>query len=246
VVIAQQPVAKTVVMLPKMSADELQPEELPAKDAGLVTEPVAEPVAGAVFVPALIPKKFDPVEYTRSRISKFDPLEYTRSRISKFDTAEYTLSRASGITPLYGIKLKGQVPVVTSPERVEETKVAAYRKFRLPDNLFEFDNTELIPEVQKSLTELSELMRSDKNWVFMLIDGHTDAIGSVKYNMDLSLKRAVSVANYLINREGFDPSRIFVRGMGKTAPIADNTTDEGRKLNRRFEIILLVHKEKTR
>jgi len=77
----------------------------------------------------------------------------------------------------------------------------------------------------------------------MRIDGHTDAVGSVKYNMDLSLKRAITVANYLITREGIDPSRIFVRGMGKSTPIADNSTDEGRKLNRRFEIVFLVHKE---
>jgi outer membrane protein OmpA-like peptidoglycan-associated protein len=157
----------------------------------------------------------------------------------KEGATEYSLTRVSGVTPLYGVTLTGQV------SRVEKlnTPVTAYRKFRLPDNLFEFDNADMIPEVQKSVAELAEFIRKDTKWEFIRIDGHTDAVGSVKYNMDLSLKRAITVANYLITREGIDPSRIFVRGMGKSAPIADNSTDEGRKLNRRFEIVFLVHKE---
>lgn len=157
----------------------------------------------------------------------------------KEGSTEFSLTRVSGITPLYGVTVKGQV----SPVEKLAAPVTAYRKFRLPDNLFEFDNTDMIPEVQKSVAELAEFIRKDSKWVFLRIDGHTDAVGSVKYNMDLSLKRAITVANYLITREGIDPSRIFVRGMGKSAPIADNSTDEGRKLNRRFEIVFLVHKE---
>lgn len=143
------------------------------------------------------------------------------------------------VTPLYGVSVKGQVAPI---ERLA-TPVTTYRKFRLPDNLFEFDNAEMVPEVQKSIAELAEFIRKDTKWVFLRIDGHTDGVGSVKYNMDLSLKRAVTVANYLITREGIDPSRIFLRGMGKSAPIADNSTDEGRRLNRRIEIVFLVHKE---
>lgn len=154
-------------------------------------------------------------------------------------STEYSLTRVSGVTPLYGVTITGQV---TPVEKLSKP-VTAYRKFRLPDTLFEFDNSEMIPEVQKSVSELAEFIRKDSKWVFLRIDGHTDAVGSVKYNMDLSLKRAITVANYLITREGIDASRIFVRGMGKSAPVADNTTDEGRKLNRRFEIIFLVHKD---
>lgn len=152
---------------------------------------------------------------------------------------EYSLTRVSGVTPLYGVTISGQV----TPADKLSKPVTAYRKFRLPDTLFEFDNAEMIPEVQKSVSELAEFIRKDTKWVFLRIDGHTDAVGSVKYNMDLSLKRAITVANYLITREGIDASRIFVRGMGKSVPVADNATDEGRKLNRRFEIVFLVHKD---
>jgi len=159
--------------------------------------------------------------------------------LPKEGSTEYSLTRVSGVTPLYGVSVKGQV----APVEKTIAPMTAYRKFRLPDNLFEFDNAELIPEVQKSIAELAEFIRKDTKWVFLRIDGHTDAVGSVKYNMDLSLKRAITVANYLITREGIDPARIFIRGMGKSAPIADNSTDEGRKLNRRFEIVFLVNKE---
>lgn len=159
--------------------------------------------------------------------------------------SEYSVTRVSGVTPLYGIRLKGP-KAITQVAKVPQLPVTAYRKFRLPDNLFEFDNAEMVPEVQKAVAELAEFIRKDNKWLFLRIDGHTDGVGSVKYNMDLSLRRAISVANYLITREGIDPARIFVRGMGKTAPIADNSTDEGRKLNRRFEIVFLVHKEKTK
>ncbi len=162
------------------------------------------------------------------------------------DPSEYSLTRVSGVTPLYGVKLKGQSEKLTvvSPAEKLSGPVSVYRKFRLPDQLFEFDNAEMIPEVQKSVSELAEFIRKDNKWVFIRIDGHTDGVGSVKYNMDLSLRRAISVANYLVLREGIDPSRVFVRGMGKSAPIADNSTDEGRKINRRFEIVFLVNKEK--
>jgi outer membrane protein OmpA-like peptidoglycan-associated protein len=160
--------------------------------------------------------------------------------------SEFSLTRVSGITPLYGVRVKGKGDKLTlaSPVGKPPGPVSVYRKFRLPDQLFEFDNADMIPEVQKSVSELAEFIRKDEKWVFLRIDGHTDGVGSVKYNMDLSLRRAITVANYLVLREGIDPSRVFVRGMGKSAPIADNSTDEGRTLNRRFEIVFLVNKEK--
>jgi len=147
--------------------------------------------------------------------------------------------KVSGVTPLYGVSSNDQV----TPIEETATPVTVYRKFRVPDYLFEFDSIEMAPEVQRSVSELAEYIRKDTKWVFLRINGHTDAVGSVKYNKDLSLKRAITIAGYLITHEGIDPSRIFVSGMGKSSPIADNSTDEGRKLNRRVEVELLVHKD---
>ncbi len=150
-----------------------------------------------------------------------------------------------GETPLYGIDVKGERLEITSakPTQLPEN-MKVYRKFRFPDVIFEFGQMELSPEVKKSLSEVAEQIRNDKRWEFLRIDGHSDDIGSAKYNLDLSLKRAIAVASYLITREGIDPGRVFVKGMGKTKPIADNATADGRRINRRFEILLLIPKEK--
>ncbi|PKN76686.1 MAG: hypothetical protein CVU52_03655 [Deltaproteobacteria bacterium HGW-Deltaproteobacteria-10] len=64
------------------------------------------------------------------------------------------------------------------------------------------------------------------------IVGHTDNIGSEEYNMALSLRRAQSVGNYLVEQLGINPQRLNVRGAGSLNPVADNDTPEGRRQNR--------------
>jgi len=68
--------------------------------------------------------------------------------------------------------------------------------------------------------------------------GHTDSRGSEKYNQDLSERRADSVAQYLLAK-GVVEARIESVGFGEGAPIADNSTEEGRSLNRRVELSLI-------
>lgn len=67
--------------------------------------------------------------------------------------------------------------------------------------------------------------------------GHTDSTGPYDFNMDLSRRRAQSVADYLMSREVV-PERLVVTGRGPDQPIASNDTPEGRALNRRVEIVL--------
>jgi NitT/TauT family transport system substrate-binding protein len=64
-------------------------------------------------------------------------------------------------------------------------------------------------------------------------------VGNPSSNKSLSEKRAQAVADYLIRNHGFDPNRITVIGNGQDKPVAENTTEEGRKKNRRtdFELI---------
>ncbi|MEW9808043.1 OmpA family protein [Mesorhizobium marinum] len=67
--------------------------------------------------------------------------------------------------------------------------------------------------------------------------GHTDSTGSDQHNLDLSQRRALSVANYL-SAQGVDSRRFAVTGFGESRPIAPNSTAEGRAQNRRVEIQL--------
>lgn len=104
----------------------------------------------------------------------------------------------------------------------------------LPDVTFAVDSTVITPSFQAALDKVANSMVEYPN---SLVDvyGHTDSTGSDAYNMDLSKRRADSVARYLIGR-GVSSSRIQTQGMGKNYPVADNNTPEGRALNRRVEI----------
>ena len=72
----------------------------------------------------------------------------------------------------------------------------------------------------------------------ILVEGHTDNQGSAAYNKNLSLRRAQAVKNYLVSK-GITADRIEIIGYGESQPIADNSTPEGRQLNRRVEIKLI-------
>ena len=69
------------------------------------------------------------------------------------------------------------------------------------------------------------------------VNGHTDSTGSVQYNMELSNRRAQSVAGYLATRK-VNRERIYTQGYGPHYPVADNYSVEGRQMNRRVELVL--------
>ena len=166
----------------------------------------------------------------------------TKNLDQEASAIDYTMNRIRGITPLYGVDVKGsQVAIPAAIVLPEKMKI--YRKFRFPDVTFDFDQWTLSEEGKKMLSEVAEQIRKDKKWFYIKVDGHTDSIGSLTYNMDLSLKRAIAAATYLITREGVEARKIFLKGFGKSTPIADNTVAEGRRKNRRTEILFLVNKE---
>lgn len=70
------------------------------------------------------------------------------------------------------------------------------------------------------------------------IAGHTDSTGSDQYNQSLSERRSASVGQYFM-AQGIDRMRVMTAGYGETHPIADNTTPQGRELNRRVELTLV-------
>ena len=76
----------------------------------------------------------------------------------------------------------------------------------------------------------------------LLIEGHTDSKGTEEYNMDLSIKRAESVANYL-RRLGVENDRFIIKGYGEMQPVTTNETAEGRQQNRRVEMAIYANEE---
>jgi outer membrane protein OmpA-like peptidoglycan-associated protein len=69
----------------------------------------------------------------------------------------------------------------------------------------------------------------------VVIEGHTDATASDAYNLDLSTRRARSVVAWLV-KGGIPAARLEARGYGRSRPLADNATAQGRALNRRVEV----------
>jgi outer membrane protein OmpA-like peptidoglycan-associated protein len=63
-------------------------------------------------------------------------------------------------------------------------------------------------------------------------------MGSFEYNMNLSEKRVQSIVNYLVSN-GINPYRLNGKGYGESRPITNNNTEEGRKMNRRVEFIII-------
>lgn len=124
------------------------------------------------------------------------------------------------------------------PERPIKTFV--YRKFRFDDLNFAFDQHSLSEAGVKAVAQVAASLRKEKKWFLIRINGHTDAIGSEEYNTQLSIRRAISVGRQFVVNEGFDPARMFVKGMGESEPIASNKSSEGRRKNRRVEILILL------
>jgi len=101
---------------------------------------------------------------------------------------------------------------------------------------FETNKSVIASSSYDSLIKLSEYL-VDNPTVNLLLEGHTDNQGSDAYNQKLSEDRALAVKVYLVDK-GVDETRISTIGYGELKPIADNTSDGGRKTNRRVEFIL--------
>ena len=101
---------------------------------------------------------------------------------------------------------------------------------------FETGSARLIPRSFPALDSLANLL---KNYpvLQLTIEGHTDNVGGVTYNQNLSDKRANAVMTYLTGT-GITASRLRAAGYGQQKPVAENTTEEGRAKNRRVELKL--------
>lgn len=107
--------------------------------------------------------------------------------------------------------------------------------------LFGFDSADLSPAARDNVRQLAETLKKyeDTN---ILIEGHTDSKGSDSYNKNLSEKRAESVASMLASL-GVKDARVTEVGYGETQPVAENDSEEGRRLNRRVEVAIFANEE---
>lgn len=107
----------------------------------------------------------------------------------------------------------------------------------LGDVLFETGKADLMPGAMRSLDKLARFLQENPERE-VLVEGHTDSVGSESYNLNLSQRRAEAVATALRAR-GIGADRITTRGYGEAYPKASNDTPAGRQQNRRVEIVIL-------
>jgi outer membrane protein OmpA-like peptidoglycan-associated protein len=105
---------------------------------------------------------------------------------------------------------------------------------------FASDSATLRQETRRQIDLFVNALK-EANDALLIVAGHTDSTGPEDYNYELGQKRATNVARYLITRRGLDPTRVTAVSYGASVPLSDNRTPEGRRQNRRIEI--LVYKE---
>lgn len=144
------------------------------------------------------------------------------------------LSACSGLDRNHEIALNQAtgIEVTQGPNGVE---------LRLPEKvLFDFDQSTLRADAAPALNRAAVLLkRSDKP---VIVEGHTDNVGTHEYNVQLSEARATTVAHALEER-GIAAPRVTTKGYAYDRPVASNDTPEGRARNRRTEIVIVGESE---
>lgn len=103
--------------------------------------------------------------------------------------------------------------------------------------LFDFGSDKLTEKSFEVIKTLSDYLNANKDKNYYIV-GHTDNVGSLNSNQSLSKKRAQAVLTVLTTKYGVSASQISAHGVGQLSPLAINTTEEGKALNRRVEIVL--------
>lgn len=101
---------------------------------------------------------------------------------------------------------------------------------------FDFDKADIKPGSEPTLKEIAKFLKENPQ-IKLYVVGHTDSVGKLEYNMELSRKRAEAVVRELTEKYGISKDRLKAFGVGPLTPVATNKTEEGRAKNRRVELV---------
>jgi len=101
---------------------------------------------------------------------------------------------------------------------------------------FDHDSATITQESNPSLKAIADMLKANKSLKLYVV-GHTDMTGGFEYNVGLSLKRANAVVKALVNEYGIAAERLAGKGAGPLCPVGSNKNVNGRKLNRRVELV---------
>lgn len=120
----------------------------------------------------------------------------------------------------------------------------------MTDILFDSGKAKIKPAAYPALNKVAKVLKENVPNLNVGIEGYTDnqpiKFSGWKSNWELSTARALSVLHYLVDNQGIEPERISALGYGEYRPVASNHTKEGRRLNRRVEIVILPELKKVK
>jgi outer membrane protein OmpA-like peptidoglycan-associated protein len=167
---------------------------------------------------------------------------YTNER-RLYNIPELAFKRDSVIRVLVTGSEEPNLAVYITSIRVAESEVdvlwdalAAKGRWVTQGILFATGKAELRPESRPVLKEIAGTMKQHDD-LKLLIEGHTDNVGSAASNLALSDARAAAVKAALVGEFGIAADRLTTKGLGDTKPAVPNTTSEGRAQNRRVELV---------
>ncbi len=134
-------------------------------------------------------------------------------------------------------KVPPVLPVPVPKDDLSRIQPEEGKTFSLKHLYFEFDKWDLHPRSYLELDKLVRIMEKHPDMKIQ-INGHTDNRGEERYNIYLSRKRAKAVMAYLI-AQGISPNRLSYKAFGESRPVADNSTEAGRRRNRRVEFLVV-------
>lgn len=129
----------------------------------------------------------------------------------------------------------GALYTVKATERIETISESRVVGMQVDSVLFDFDKASVRTEFVDEVDSLGSFLMKNPS-AYVLLEGYTDSTGPEEYNLGLSLRRAESIANYLMDNFNITDDRIVVNYYGEANPAADNSTSEGRMKNRRVEV----------
>jgi OmpA-OmpF porin, OOP family len=141
------------------------------------------------------------------------------------------------VTELYLVEMKpmdtGLVTVNAASLDSDITKLGHASVYGI---YFDTGKADVKPESDATLNEIAKLLQQDANLKLYVV-GHTDNVGAITSNMDLSKRRGDAVVKVLTTKYNIVAARLSAQGDGPTAPVASNDTEDGRAKNRRVELV---------
>jgi outer membrane protein OmpA-like peptidoglycan-associated protein len=191
------------------------------------------------------------VEYSDVMITDEDGIEIGTWNDLGLGTPMYSVDVESGKTYHISVRSEGYIGVdedITIGEsnensaditHITELSLLDIRSLTLPNVFFDFDKSDLR---QAAIDDLNYVIKvlNDYPSIQLELSGNTDIIGPWDYNLALSHTRAITVYNYLTSH-GISPERLIISWHSFDMPWGDNSTDNGRQLNRRTELKIVSH-----